>query len=115
MTRINLDELKKSLLDKREDLMKQVKQKKELELSEAEVGDEADAATQSIEKEMLFELGDSERSMLDNIEASLRKIEKGTYGLCESCSKKIAPERLKAMPFARYCITCQTKKEAPAF
>lgn len=114
MSRFNVEEFKKSLIEKRDDLLRLVKQKKELELSEAEVGDEADAATQSLEKEMLFELNDNERTMLDNIEASLRKIEKGQYGLCESCNKRIAMERLKAMPFARYCISCQSRKERPS-
>lgn len=101
-------------LDKmREDLLHMVHQKQEMEMADQEVGDEADAATQSSERELLFELSDSERQSLDAIEAALRKIEQGQFGLCESCRKKIAAPRLKAVPHARYCINCQAKFESP--
>ena len=80
-------------------------------MASTDVGDEADVATQSLEKEMLFELGDNERTMLDSVEAALQKIEKGGFGFCEACRKPITQERLKAMPFARYCIQCQNTME----
>ncbi|MEK9144727.1 MAG: TraR/DksA family transcriptional regulator, partial [Elusimicrobiota bacterium] len=76
-----------------------------------EVGDEADQAGQSLEKELIFEVSDNERLALDQIEGALRKMDKGTYGLCESCQKPIPKIRLKAVPFARYCIGCQTSAE----
>jgi len=76
-----------------------------------EIGDEADIASSSLEKEIAFELNDNERVILDNIESALTKIDKGIYGQCESCRKKIKVERLKAMPFARFCIECQSKNE----
>jgi len=79
-----------------------------------EVGDEADAASQTFERELLFELKGGERVILDDIEAALRKIEKGNFGLCESCHKNIALQRLKAMPWARHCIVCQSRSERSA-
>lgn len=103
----------KRLLQMRDDLMKLVHNKSTQELGEQEVGDEADAATQSAERELLFELSDNERQSLDAIEAALRKIEQGRFGLCESCQKKIAKPRLRAMPQARYCINCQARFETP--
>lgn len=106
--------LKDTLLEKREDLLLVVQRKKERELPSTEVGDEADVATQSLEKEMLFELTDTEQQTLDDIEAALRKIEKGGYGTCESCRKVIPLTRLGAMPWARYCVTCQAKQESPS-
>ena len=63
---------------------------------------------------MLFELNDNERMMLDQIEGALRKMEKNVYGLCESCQKPIAKARLEAVPFARYCISCQSTSETSA-
>jgi RNA polymerase-binding transcription factor DksA len=48
---------------------------------------------------------------LDQIEAALRKIDKGTYGACESCRNAIGKARLEALPFARYCISCQNSSE----
>ena len=113
ITKRDMGPLRKKLLEMREQLLHTVKQKQELELdTTAEVGDEADQATNSQEKEMLFELNDNERVMLDQIEGSLRKMEKGAYGLCESCQKTIAKARIQAVPFARYCIHCQSSAES---
>jgi DnaK suppressor protein len=81
---------------------------------EEDIGDEADVATRSVEREMLFELTDSEKQTLDMIEASLRKIEKGVFGRCESCQQVIARLRMDVMPWARYCISCQAKQEVPS-
>ena len=106
---------KKLLIEKRDDLSKIVEAKKNQDLPTPSVGDEADQATQSLEKEILFELNDNERNMLDQIEAALRKMEKGAYGFCESCRKPIAMPRLKALPFARYCIACQGTMEHASF
>lgn len=102
----------KQLLDMREDVMRLVRENQNIE-PENEVGDEADAATQSAERELQFELSDNERQTLDAVEAALRKITTGTYGLCESCRSKIAVPRLKAIPHARYCISCQARFDAP--
>jgi DnaK suppressor protein len=104
----------KKLLEMREDLVELVHSKQELDLTDQEVGDEADAATQSAERELLFELSDNERQQLDAIEAALRKIETGSFGQCEGCSKPIPAPRLKAMPQARYCVQCQARFEIPS-
>lgn len=103
----------KKLLEMRVDLMNLVQHKQETELTEQEVGDEADVAAQSSEKELLFELSDNERQTLDAVEAAIRKIETGAYGKCEGCSKPIPAPRLKAIPQARYCIQCQAGLEVP--
>jgi len=104
------------LSHKRDELLAVVQRKKEQELQveEADIGDEADVATRSVEKEMLFELTDSEKQTLDMIEAALRKIEKGVYGRCESCRKFILRPRLEVMPWARYCMPCQSEQEIPS-
>jgi DnaK suppressor protein len=102
---------RKQLLNMRDNLAKTVEQKKQQDLPASSVGDEADQATQSLEKEILFELNDNERNMLDQIEGALRKMQKGAFGFCESCRKPIALPRLKALPFARYCIACQGTME----
>jgi DnaK suppressor protein len=97
----------------RDDLLKLVQNKRPTEAADLEVGDEADIATQSSERELQFELTDNERQSLDAIEAALRKIDQGRFGVCESCGKKIPKPRLRAMPQARYCVVCQTRFERP--
>jgi DnaK suppressor protein len=114
LTAKQIKELKKILNEKRNDLLNIVDRKKHKELPDVEVGDEIDTASMSIEKEMLFELTNNEKVMLDSIEAALRKIEKNKYGYCESCGKLITFGRLKTIPWARYCLTCQQKFEKPS-
>lgn len=100
---------RKKLLSQKEDVLRIVK--KDKRLGESEVGDEVDLASQTSEKQMFYELTNHERQMLFDIENALQKIEKRTYGFCESCQKKIPAKRLKAMPYTRYCITCQANRE----
>jgi DnaK suppressor protein len=97
----------------RQDLLATVQKKKEEAVPEAEVGDEGDVAMRSLARDLTFELTDNERHLLDEVEAALRRIEKGTYGICEANGESIAIQRLKAIPYARYCINCQARFERP--
>jgi len=106
-----LKELKDYLLNARKETLTRLQEKKTLDMPEAEVGDPIDVATQNLDKELLFEVTDNEHQMLEQIEAALRRIEKGVFGICESCRAPIPTKRIKAMPFARYCITCQNSNE----
>jgi RNA polymerase-binding transcription factor DksA len=45
-----------------------------------------------------------------DVERALQKIDQGSYGVCERCSKPIAEARLEANPTARLCITCASKR-----
>lgn len=109
-----LQKFRDTLIQKRDDLLAVVQRKKEQEIQDAEIGDEADMATRSVEKEILFELTDTEKQTLDMVEVALRKIEKGAFGACESCRKPIPRMRLNVMPWARYCIRCQAEQETPS-
>ena len=111
MSAKEVGELKKVLIEKKNDLLKVVNDQKQKDLQEPVVGDEVDAAGESEEKELIFGLTDNEKNTLNSIESALQKIEHGKYGICEECSAKIPFERLKAMPYARYCISCQPKFE----
>jgi len=106
-----LEEIKVKLNELRTNLSKNVEDKKNLDMLEPEVGDSIDQATQSLDKEILFELSDNERKTLDNIDAALRKMDNGIYGVCEHCSGHIEKKRLKALPSARYCLPCQSGAE----
>ena len=67
--------IKRKLLEMRDDLIRTVRTQQLEESAEQDTGDDADKASQSIEKELLFELSDNERMTLDHIEAALRKID----------------------------------------
>ncbi len=105
-----LDEIKKDLLKKRQDLVALVS--KNNETNEREVGDTIDVASDSAEREIMFELNDYERILLNDIDNALNKIDMNLYGRCESCKADISEPRLKVLPAARLCIKCQEKSEA---
>ena len=48
---------------------------------------------------------------IDGFKEALERINEGIYGICEGCSEKIAKKRLKAIPFAKFCISCQRENE----
>jgi DnaK suppressor protein len=53
--------------------------------------------------------------LLGRVNRALEKLrdEPKNYGLCEECGEEIAWGRLRAMPFAEYCVTCQAQKDGP--
>lgn len=107
----NVDSYREKLEEMRTKLMSTVKKKKEEAIPEAEVGDEGDVAMRSLARDLVFEQTDNEHRLLDDVEAALRRIEKNVYGICEGNGEKIALARLKAIPYARYCINCQARFE----
>ncbi len=48
---------------------------------------------------------------LQEVEAAIRRMEEGTYGICQACGRPIDIARLKAIPFAALCLDCQSKRE----
>ena len=111
LTAKEIKQIEAWLLEERKKIQQGILAKKENEMPEVEVGDEIDNATQSLDKEVLFELNSSAHANLDQIESALRRISKGIYGICESCRQPIPKKRILAIPFARYCINCQASNE----
>lgn len=64
----------------------------------------ADIGSDNFEQEFSLGLMDSERKILSEISAALQRIDEGTYGVCEGTGELIPKARLKASPWARYCI-----------
>ncbi len=71
----------------------------------------ADTATVTYDRELDHGLEEGAEEVLAKIEAALARIEDGTYGICRSCGKPIAEERLEAMPWATLCIDCKRREE----
>lgn len=68
-----------------------------------------DKAKRIEEYEKLLPVEFALEKKLKNINLALEKIEKGTYGICEKCNRKIPQRRLDACPEARFCMKCQNK------
>jgi DnaK suppressor protein len=71
------------------------------------IKDLGDQATTAYTREFLFELGNGDRRLLKEVVTALQKLDEGTFGACERCGETITERRLEALPFARYCISCQ--------
>ena len=71
----------------------------------------ADMATDNFDREFNLDLVSNEQEMLNLIDDALHKIDDGTYGNCEVCAKPIGQKRLMAVPYAKFCIKCQSEEE----
>lgn len=68
--------------------------------------DMGDDASQTTEVSKNLALKQHLERLLAQIEAAIRRIEQGLYGLCERCGQAIHPERLQALPYATTCMQC---------
>ncbi len=72
----------------------------------------ADQGSDEYQYEANIKFASTEGRYLYHIEEALARIEDGSYGKCESCSKNIGLQRLRALPYTRLCIECKEKEEA---
>jgi DnaK suppressor protein len=56
-------------------------------------------------------LNERDQKMIRQIDATLKRIDEGTYGQCDRCEDEIGPERIRALPTAILCIDCATARE----
>ena len=70
-----------------------------------------DTATETYDRELDYSLEESSERLRAEIDAALKRIEEGTYGICSNCGKQIPEERLEALPWATLCIDCQRQQE----
>lgn len=111
-----LKQAKETLLDMKQQVLRVIRedQKEDREGQKDEGRDAYDVASEERDREINYLLTDRDRSKLTSIDQALERIEEGTYGICESCEGEITPERLKAMPFTRLCVQCQSEREIEA-
>jgi RNA polymerase-binding protein DksA len=75
----------------------------------------ADMGTDCFEQDFNVSLMESEEEELREIAAALERIDEGTFGICEECSRPISKSRLKAIPYTRLCIDCKRAEEKGLF
>jgi DnaK suppressor protein len=76
--------------------------------------DEGDLSQQSHEEWIFLNRNTLEIKLLREVEAAVRRIEQGTYGVCHECEEPISSKRLDALPWAKYCVACQEEIAARA-
>jgi RNA polymerase-binding transcription factor len=76
--------------------------------------DEGDLATISHERELLYNLHESDYARLRYLEHAMKAMDRGDYGECVRCGEDINAKRLEAVPWATTCIRCQEQTETKA-
>jgi len=112
---------KKLILKRKEEVLEEIKHLSEdtLKKSQKDASGDisgytyhmADVATDAYDREFSLGLASNEQNLLYELDDALKKIDEGTFGICEECNSLITKIRLKAVPYARLCVKCQKKKE----
>ncbi|MBU4149811.1 MAG: TraR/DksA C4-type zinc finger protein [Candidatus Omnitrophica bacterium] len=120
MTKTEAAKFKKLLLKKRAEIVKEIRDitKENMKSLKEASGDlsgysyhMADMASDSYDRELSLNIATSEQKVIYEIDETLKLIDEGKYGVCLSCEKKIPIKRLKALPYTKHCIQCQSKEE----
>lgn len=113
MSTIDTSRFRDLLLAERERVVRAIENlRSENAASSEDIADEAidqhlaDAATETYDRELGDSLEENSEQVLGEIDAALRRIDEGTYGICTNCGKPIPEERLEALPWASLCIDC---------
>jgi len=72
---------------------------------------QADAGSDAYDRDFALSLLSQEQDSLYEIDQALKRVENGTYGVCEMSGKQIPKARLEALPFTRYTVECQAELE----
>lgn len=117
MARHNIEKFKKILLEEQARIRNEIariNRRSSFASASEELGDiadydnhPADQGTETYERTKDLALDENLDRMLESVNNALRKIDAGTYGVCDRCGREINPERLKVLPYAVFCIECQ--------
>jgi DnaK suppressor protein len=113
LTKKEIDDLRTRLQEERVELATQLSTIEEDAFSSTQselsgdVGlddESADAGSATFEREKDLSIEQNVRDLLDKIDRALKRIDEGTYGICERCGKPIEKARIKALPYVDLCI-----------
>jgi DnaK suppressor protein len=107
------ERLKKVLSEEYENIVRALNRNRaaEEEILVEKTEDEGDLALISHNKELLYNLHESDFRRLKAIEDAFKRIQRDEYGVCTGCGEDINEKRLGAVPWATMCIRCQEEME----
>ena len=107
------EKIKEQLLKERRELLQEVNNSYETcrEIGQDGVPDIGDMSSAAYSRDVLFNVSETQRQRINDIDFALEQIEKGEYGICMECGEEISPRRMEVRPFSRYCIECKTDIE----
>jgi DnaK suppressor protein len=101
-----LEEKRKLVLDRARQMMSEG-----MVLDTNDLPDEMDLASSEYIQSFEFRLRGREKFLLSKLDLALKKIEDGTFGVCETCEEPIGKKRLEARPETSLCIKCKEDQE----
>jgi len=102
-----LDEKRKAVLER----ARQMLAEENMTLDTNDLPDEMDLAASEYLQSFEFRLRGREKSLLSKLDLALKKIDEGTFGICEICEEPIGKKRLEARPETTLCIKCKEDQE----
>ncbi|MGH9749941.1 MAG: TraR/DksA family transcriptional regulator [Candidatus Polarisedimenticolia bacterium] len=108
-----LETYKKRLLEKKKGVTEAYNKNKNAGRATEDEGtqDLADKASSAYTKEFLYSLSNTDRTVLQQVDEALGRINRGTFGICSECGEELNKKRLEAVPWAALCVPCQSKAE----
>lgn len=101
----NLADIKKSLEQRKEDLMQRISSVK-TGMTAEHSADWSEQAQERQNDEVLEAIGNESRNELAQINKALERMDSGDYTSCSHCGEDISLERLEAVPYTHLCINC---------
>ncbi len=116
MTQEQINHFKELLIEERNELLKEMAESNDtfkalIDNDLHGVNDSVDIATSKISQDMLTLMSEKSQQTLMKIDAALRRIDEGSFGLCVTCKCEISIPRLETLPYAIECMNCKNKKE----
>jgi RNA polymerase-binding transcription factor DksA len=103
--------LRALLMASRVRIAQQVGTLKQESLQSREEVTSSEDGTDAFERQFALSVASSEQDAVIDIDDALRRLDAGVYGVCETCGCAIGKKRLKALPFVRFCVKCQSESE----
>ena len=95
------------LVKKRSELLASAKGAPEALATNVQSPDIVEFAVRTAEQDVTAVTASLRSQLLREVDSALGRCARGTFGACEGCHEEISPHRLRAIPWARYCLTCQ--------
>lgn len=103
---------RQELLEERGKLKEQLERLEAVEYESVGYGNHiADDATDAFEQTVGVALQRKLETTLEEVKRALAKLDNGTFGLCEACGVRVDRARLEALPYAKHCLNCQSRRE----
>ncbi len=113
LTKKELKKFQELLEEKRKLVLERARQmlSEGMVLDANDLPDEMDLASSEYIQSFEFRLRGREKSLLSKLDLALKKIDDGTFGICEICEEPIGKKRLEARPETSLCIKCKEDQE----